>query len=69
VFREWLSPGLDCLMGSTEQEFEAGIEQLVSDTDLRKRLGNEGRKSAEARHDIEKTASRLGGIYEELLSS
>ena len=55
-------------MGSTEQEFEEGIEQLVSDTDLRKRLGNEGRKSAEARHDIEKTASRLGGIYEVLLS-
>ncbi len=68
VFREWLSPGRNCLMGSTEQEFEEGIEQLVSDTDLRNRLGNEGRKSAEAQHDIEKTASRLGGIYEELLS-
>ena len=55
-------------MGSTEQEFEEGIEQLVSDTDLRNRLGNEGRKSAKAHHDIEKTASRLGEIYEELLS-
>ncbi|MCK4937265.1 MAG: glycosyltransferase family 4 protein [Methanosarcinales archaeon] len=68
VFREWLSPGHNCLMGSTEQEFEEEIEQLVSDTDLRKRLGNEGRKSAEAHHDIEKTASRLGEVYKELLS-
>ena len=69
VFLEWLSPGRDCLMGSTEQEFEDAIEHLASDADLRRRLGNGGRESAEAHHDIEKTASRLGGIYDELLSS
>ncbi|MBW6519181.1 MAG: glycosyltransferase family 4 protein [ANME-2 cluster archaeon] len=69
VFREWLSPGHDCLMGSTEQEFEMNIVKLASDTALRTQLGTEALKSAQAHHDIEKTASRLGVIYRELLQS
>lgn len=67
VFREWLTPGKDCLMAAGEGEFESCIQQLANDQDLRLRLGREARKSAEKYHDINKTSQRLGQIYQELL--
>jgi len=67
VFREWLTHGSDCLMGSNEEMFNAYIRQLADDPGLMKRLGSEARKSAEKYHDIDKTSKQLGQIYNELL--
>ena len=67
VFREWLTHGSDCLMGSNEEMFNTYIRQLADDPDLMKKLGSEARRSAEKYHDIDKTSKRLGQIYNELL--
>ncbi len=67
VFREWLTHGSDCLMGSNEEEFNTYIRQLIDDPILMRKLGSEARRSAEKYHDIDKTSKRLGQIYNELL--
>ena len=67
VFREWLTHGRDCLIGSNEEEFNIYIRQLIDDPALMRRLGSEARRSAEKYHDIDKTSKRLGQIYYELL--
>ena len=67
VFREWLTHGRDCLMGSNEEEFNTCLRQLADDPAMMKRLGSEAKRSAEKYHDIDKTSKRLGQIYNELL--
>ena len=67
VFREWLTPGKDCLMDKSEEGFDSCIRHLSNDPDLRLHLGREARNSAEKYHDINKTSQRLGQIYKELL--
>ncbi len=67
VFREWLTHGSDCLMGSNEEEFDTCLGQLADDPAMMKRLGSEARRSAEKYHDIDKTSKRLGQIYNEML--
>ena len=68
VFREWLTHGRDCLMGSNEAEFNIHIRQLADDPVLMRRLGREARVSAGTYHDIDKTSERLGQIYNEMLN-
>jgi len=67
VFREWMTHGSDCLMGSNEEEFDTCLRQLADDSGMMKRLGSEARRSAEKYHDIDKTSIQLGQIYNELL--
>lgn len=67
VFREWLTPGKNCLMAVSEEEFDSCIQQLANDQDVRHQLGREAKKSAKKYHDINKTSQRLGQIYQELL--
>ncbi len=67
VFREWLTHGRDCLMGSSEEEFDTCLRQLADDPAMMKRLGSEAKRSAEKYHDIDKTSKQLGQIYNELL--
>jgi len=67
VFREWLTHGHDCLMGSNEEEFNTCLRQLADDPAMMKRLGSEAKKSAEKYHDIDKTSKRLGQLYNEML--
>jgi 1,2-diacylglycerol-3-alpha-glucose alpha-1,2-glucosyltransferase len=68
VFREWLTPGHDCLMGNTEDEFNMCIKHIIDDHALSRQLGIEARKSVEKYHDIDKTSARLAQIYHELLA-
>ena len=68
VFQEWLTSGQDCLMGSTEDEFDRCIKRIASDDTLLRRLGVEARKSVEKHHNIDTTSARLGQIYQELLA-
>jgi len=67
VFREWLSDGEDCLMGTTEKKFAVHIAALVANPELRQKLGKKARLAAEKHHDINSTAQELAGLYKSLL--
>jgi 1,2-diacylglycerol-3-alpha-glucose alpha-1,2-glucosyltransferase len=69
VFREWLNNGYDCLMGSSEEEFNTCIRQLADDPVLMRKLGSEARRSAEMYHNIVKTSKQLGQIYNKMLKN
>lgn len=68
VFREWLTHDHDCLMGTDVDKFAGQIKSLADDRGMADRIGQEACQSAKKYHDIDRTASKLGGIYEELLS-
>jgi glycosyltransferase involved in cell wall biosynthesis len=67
VFKEWLTHGCDCVMGTCVNDFAAIIQTLIEDEDFAVRLGREARRSAVKNHDINRTSRSLAGIYEELL--
>ena len=67
VFKEWLTHGCDCLMGTCVDDFAAHIQTLIEDDDFAVRLGREAHRSAVKHHDINRTSRSLAGIYEELL--
>ncbi len=69
VFREWLTHGYDCLMGTSIDDFNAQIELLAEDSGLAAKLGKNALESARKHHDINRTIKRLGSIYEELISN
>lgn len=69
VFREWLNHGYDCLMGSSEEEFNNCIRQLADDPVLMRRLGSEARRSAEKHHNIVNTSKQLGQIYNSMIKN
>jgi len=66
VFKEWLTHGRDCLMGTCVDDFEKYIQTLKEDKALAARLGQEAGRSAKKYHDINKTAESLARIYKEL---
>ncbi|MCL7412920.1 MAG: glycosyltransferase family 4 protein [ANME-2 cluster archaeon] len=66
VFREWLTHGKDCLVGTNVDEFAAQIELLVNDQGLAGRIGSEACQSARKYHDIDRASASLAEIYREL---
>jgi 1,2-diacylglycerol-3-alpha-glucose alpha-1,2-glucosyltransferase len=66
VFREWLTHGVDCLMGTDMDEFEAHIRSLSQDISFASELGKHALQSARKHHDIDKTSQSLAKIYNEL---
>ncbi|MCL7476345.1 MAG: glycosyltransferase family 4 protein [ANME-2 cluster archaeon] len=66
VFREWLTHGHDCLVGTNVDEFTALIRSLANDRELADRIGKEACRSARKHHDIERASASLAGIYREL---
>jgi 1,2-diacylglycerol-3-alpha-glucose alpha-1,2-glucosyltransferase len=66
VFREWLTHGVDCLMGTDMDEFEAHIRSLSQDISFASELGKHALQSARKHHDIDKTSLSLAKIYNEL---
>lgn len=69
VFREWLTHGHDCLMGTNLDDFNAHIKLLAENSNLAANLGKHALESAREHHDINITIKRLASIYEELISS
>jgi 1,2-diacylglycerol-3-alpha-glucose alpha-1,2-glucosyltransferase len=67
VFKEWLTHGSDCLMGTNVDEFTTHIKTLVEDRDLAIKLGEKAGRSAQKHHDIRMTSRSLAEIYEELI--
>jgi len=66
VFEEFFTDGEDCLKAETDAEFRAAVERLAEDPDLRARLGENARETAE-KHSLERVGERLVDIYETLL--
>jgi 1,2-diacylglycerol-3-alpha-glucose alpha-1,2-glucosyltransferase len=66
VFREWLTHGHDCLVGTNVDEFAAQIKLLADDQGLADRMGKEACRSARRHHDIDRASASLAGIYREL---
>ena len=66
VFREYFTDGEDCLMCAGFDEFAAAIDRLADDPDLRRRLGENARETAE-RHSLDHVGERLEALYADLV--
>lgn len=66
VFEEFFTDGEDCLKCETESEFRAALERLAGDRDLRRRLGENARETAEE-HSLERVGQRLRELYRAVL--
>ncbi len=66
VFREFYEDGTDCLRCSTVEEYVAAVDRLAADDDLRERLGENGRATAED-HSLDRVGEGLVAAYRELL--
>ncbi|MFB6202306.1 MAG: glycosyltransferase family 4 protein [Halorhabdus sp.] len=66
VFEEFFTDGEDCLKAETETEFREAVERLAENPDLRDRLGQNARETAEE-HSLDRVGEQLVGIYETLL--
>jgi glycosyltransferase involved in cell wall biosynthesis len=63
VFEEFYTDGEDCLKCETLSEFEAALERLAADPDLRERLGKNA-KSTARRHDLDRVRNELLDAYD-----
>ncbi|MFB6149416.1 MAG: glycosyltransferase family 4 protein [Halobacteriales archaeon] len=66
VFEEFFTHGEDCLKASTIDEFEAALRRLDANPELRERLGENARATAEE-HSLDRLGSRLASIYHRIL--
>ena len=64
VFEEFYTDGVDCLKCETLPEFEAALETLASDTELRERLGENAKETAR-QHGLDRVREGLCGAYAE----
>ena len=62
VFEEFYTHGEDCLKCETRSEFEAAIDRLASDPDLRARLGDTAATTARE-HGLDRVAEELRNAY------
>ena len=68
VFREYFEDGVDCLMCDGVEAFREAIDRLAGDPDLRERLGENGRETAQA-HSLDRMGECLESIYTGLVES
>jgi len=64
VFRELYADGEDCLLCETLPEFEGAIERLAADPDLRRRLGENAKRTART-HGLGRVRRELEAAYDE----
>jgi len=67
VFEEFYTHGEDCLKCETRDEFRDALAELADDPDLRDRLGENARETAEA-HGLDRVGEELSGIYRDLVT-
>jgi glycosyltransferase involved in cell wall biosynthesis len=67
VFEEFYEHGHDCLKCDTREEFREALERLEADPDLRERLGDNARETAE-RHSLDRVGEELAGTYRDLVA-
>ena len=64
VFEEFYTHGEDCLLCETLSEFEAAIERLAANPDLRRRLGERAAETARE-HGLDRVRRELEAAYDE----
>ena len=65
VFREYYEDGQDCLLCSTREEFEDALERLKANPQLRERLGENAKETAQ-QHSLDRVAEGLVDAYQEV---
>ncbi|MBV0924498.1 glycosyltransferase family 4 protein [Halomicroarcula limicola] len=65
VFREYYENGHDCLICEDEAEFEAALERLEADPELRERLGENAQRTARE-HGLDRVGEELVAAYEDV---
>ena len=68
VFEEFYTHGEDCLKCETRAEFRDALERLAADPDLRERLGENARRTAE-RHGLDRVGDELSAVYHDLVDN
>ncbi len=63
-----LEDGVNCLVGKDEASFEAAVERLLADENLRRRLGTNGRRLIEEKYSWEVVGPRVCGMVDRLTS-
>ena len=66
IYEEWFVHGENCMKGRNVEEFVNAIRNIAEDDGLRKKLGEEARKTAMSQ-DISKTIDKLVEMYGELM--
>jgi glycosyltransferase involved in cell wall biosynthesis len=65
VFEEFYTDGHDCLKCDGYEEFRTALGWLDDDPDLRERLGENARETAE-KHSLDRVGARLVEAYEDV---
>ncbi|MFB6179072.1 MAG: glycosyltransferase family 4 protein [Halorientalis sp.] len=65
VFEEFYTHGEDCLKCETHAEFRDALAELATNPELRERLGENARATAEE-HGLERVGDELATIYQDL---
>ncbi|EMA41559.1 glycosyltransferase family 4 protein [Halococcus hamelinensis] len=68
VFEEFFTHGEDCLKCESRAEFQAALDRLAEDPDLRERLG-EGARETAADHSLERVGRELSRVYREVTTA
>ena len=66
VFREYYEDGVDCLLCGSFEEFREAIDRLISEPELRERLGENARKTAHE-HGLDHVGSRVADAYRSVI--
>ncbi|MFB6291746.1 MAG: glycosyltransferase family 4 protein [Candidatus Bipolaricaulia bacterium] len=67
AYRGWMQDGENCLKGTTKEEFVRLIRKAMEDSELREKLVQAGRSTAE-RHSLEKIGKEYERIYDDFLT-
>jgi glycosyltransferase involved in cell wall biosynthesis len=67
VNREIIEDGVNGFLASSDQEWVDKIERLLGDSGLRRRLGDAGRKTIEARYSLTVNAPKLAAMMREVV--
>lgn len=67
VYYGWLIDGENCLKARNNEEFKEKLSNLLQESYLRKKLGNELHKLVVNEHSFENVGIKLNNLYEKLL--
>jgi 1,2-diacylglycerol-3-alpha-glucose alpha-1,2-glucosyltransferase len=68
VFEEFYTHGEDCLKCETRAEFRDALDRLAANPDLRERLGENARQTAE-KHGLDRVGDELSAVYHDLVGN
>lgn len=66
---EFIRPGKNGLLATTEEDWEAALEQLISDPSYRRQLGLQGRADVESRYSLERYVEQYASFLREVAAA